>query len=523
MHPTPALKASSALLLTCGALGTFHLGFLFPAFWWLVLVHVGCLFELRRLPTARAAFYVGLAIGLGVFGPQMGFLWEIFKGAAIPLWLVLALFYAAFLLLLNRVESRWGTFRAGLLMPVLWCGIEYLRSEVWWLRFAWFTAGECLPPESTPRVLHRLGIYGLGFGLAWAAGQGATWVFATRRNDRMRAGLGFLAACMGFAALALWPLPRSNRDIPKTIQVAGLQLEFPSLPDILAGLDALIRSHPEAELLMLSEYSLEEPPPKALKAWCRRNGKWLVVGGKQPIGSGDSDGLGSTPSASSHTNAAVVGQVAAGNGLRWPRSGAPKERFHNTAFVISPNGAVVFQQAKSRPIQFFADGEPAPSQAVWDSPWGKLGIAICYDASYRQVMDPLIRLGATGLLIPTMDVEHWGEHEHRLNARMAVIRASEYRVPIFRVASSGISQLINPNGRETVTAPFPGPGHALAGPLTLAGSAPSVPLDAWLAPACTAATAAVILWLAIASRRKSQISDTAQDSRPDLPALDSSL
>jgi apolipoprotein N-acyltransferase len=274
---------------------------------------------------------------------------------------------------------------------------------------------------------------------------------------------------------------------------------------------------------MLSEYSLEEPPPKALKAWCRRNGKWLVVGGKQPIGSGDSDGLGSTPSASSHTNAAVVGQVAAGNGLRWPRSGAPKERFHNTAFVISPNGAVVFQQAKSRPIQFFADGEPAPSQAVWDSPWGKLGIAICYDASYRQVMDPLIRLGATGLLIPTMDVEHWGEHEHRLNARMAVIRASEYRVPRFRVASSGISQLINPNGRETVTAPFPGPGHALAGPLTLAGSAPSVPLDAWLAPACTAATAAVILWLAIASRRKSQISDTAQDSRPDLPALDSSL
>jgi predicted amidohydrolase len=265
---------------------------------------------------------------------------------------------------------------------------------------------------------------------------------------------------MGFAALALWPLPRSNRDIPKTIQVAGLQLEFPSLPDILAGLDALIRSHPEAELLMLSEYSLEEPPPKALKAWCRRNGKWLVVGGKQPIGSGDSDGLGSTPSASSHTNAAVVGQVAAGNGLRWPRSGAPKERFHNTAFVISPNGAVVFQQAKSRPIQFFADGEPAPSQAVWDSPWGKLGIAICYDASYRQVMDPLIRLGATGLLIPTMDVEHWGEHEHRLNARMAVIRASEYRVPIFRVASSGISQLINPNGQardRDSSVPRPGP------------------------------------------------------------------
>lgn len=523
MHPTPALKAKPAILLTFCALGSFHLAFLFPAFWWLVLVHLGCLFELRRLPTARQAFYVGLMTGLGVFGPQMGFLWEIFKGAAIPLWLVLALFHAAFLLLLNRVERRWGTFRASLLMPVLWCGVEYLRSEVWWLRFAWFTAGECLPPESAPQVLHRLGIYGLGFGLAWAASQGATWVFATGRKDRVRAGLGFLAACMGFAALALWPPPRSNRGIPKPIQVAGLQLEFPSLPDILAGLDALIRSHPEAELLMLSEYTLEGPPPKALKTWCQRNGKWLVLGGKQPIEPGDSDGRGSTPSANSIPNAAVADPAPAGNGLRWPRPGAPMERFHNTAFVIGTNGAVVFQQAKSRPIQFFADGEAAPSQAVWDSPWGKLGIAICYDASYRQVMDELIRLGATGLLIPTMDVEHWGEHEHRLNARMAVIRAAEYRVPIFRVASSGISQLIDANGQESATAPFPGQGHALAGPLERAVSDPSVPFDAWLAPACTAATAALILGLATGSRRKTQISTTAPDSRLDSPVTHSSL
>jgi apolipoprotein N-acyltransferase len=115
-------------------------------------------------------------------------------------------------------------------------------------------------------------------------------------------------------------------------------------------------------------------------------------------------------------------------------------------------------------------------------------------------MDGLIRQGAVALLIPTMDVEHWGAHEHGLNARMAVIRAAEYRVPIFRVASSGISQLIDRDGHEVATAPFPGPGETLAGTLALAGATPGVPPDAWLAPACTAAAAAMVLWLAIASR-----------------------
>jgi apolipoprotein N-acyltransferase len=218
-----------------------------------------------------------------------------------------------------------------------------------------------------------------------------------------------------------------------------------------------------------------------VKAWCQRNGKWLVVGGKQSIEPGSRRG--------------DEADSPAPEPLRLLTSAATKERFYNTAFVISTNGEVVFTQAKSRPIQFFADGEPAPSQRVWDSPWGKLGIAICYDASYRQVTDELIRQGAVALLIPTMDVTAWGEHQHRLNARMARIRAAEYRVPIFRVASSGISQIIDRTGREIATAPFPGQGEMIAGELRWTAKGGTVPLDEWIAPACTWATGGVMLWL----------------------------
>lgn len=486
-HRPGPLRPVAAALLAVGAIGAFHAAFMVPALGWLVLAYLGCLFALRRLASARQAFYVGLAIGVGVFVPQMGFLWIIFQAAAIPLWLILALFHAAFLLLLNRVEFRIGTKWAVTLAPVLWCGIEYFRSEVWWLRFAWFSAGSSLYDSMFP-LPGLLGVYGIGLGLLGFVG---LW-FMAANSPRKGRDLKLMVIATVVAGALLFPPSMAVQPRRPALKVAALQLEFPAIPDVLAGLDKLAKAHPEAELLMLSEYTFADgPPPPSVKAWCQRNGKWLVVGGKQPIEPGSRRGN----EAESPTHAP----------LRLLTSAATKERFYNTAFVISTNGEIVFTQAKSRPIQFFADGEPAPSQRVWDSPWGKLGIAICYDASYRQVTDELIRQGAVALLIPTMDVEQWGEYQHRLNARMARLRAAEYRVPIFRVASSGISQIIDRTGREIATAPFPGQGEMIAGDLRWSAKGGSVPLDSWLAPACTWATGGVMLWLgALAWRERRQ-------------------
>jgi len=144
---------------------------------------------------------------------------------------------------------------------------------------------------------------------------------------------------------------------------------------------------------------------------------------------------------------------------------ATNGNYYNTAFVIGTDGEIVFKQAKSVPIQFFKDGLPAREQKLWDSPWGKIGICICYDLSYSRVTDRLIRLGAQAIIAPTMDVADWGRHEHELHARIAPIRAAEYGVPIFRVASSGISQLVNRNGDVQASAPFPGELATISGVL----------------------------------------------------------
>jgi predicted amidohydrolase len=231
-------------------------------------------------------------------------------------------------------------------------------------------------------------------------------------------------------------------------------MEFPSEAEVLDRLNLLAHSHPETDLMVLSEYTFTEPVPEKVRQWCRDHHHYLVVGGTAP---------------------------------------APNNNFFDTAFVIGPNGEEVFRQGKAVPIQFLKDGLPALEQRVWDSPWGKIGFCVCYDLSYTRVTDRLVKLGAQALVVPTMDVVDWGLAQHRLHARVAPVRAAEYGIPIFRLASSGISQLVECSGQVSAAASCPGEGSVLNGTLVL-GPPGHMPFDRWLAPFATAATVLLLGW-----------------------------
>jgi apolipoprotein N-acyltransferase len=245
----------------------------------------------------------------------------------------------------------------------------------------------------------------------------------------------------------------------RELRVTGIQLEFPTEKEVLVWLTKTAQVYPNTDLFVLSEYTLEGAVPESLKNWCREHHHYLVVGGKEQAGND----------------------------------------FYNTAFVISPDGKIVFRQVKSVPIQFFKDGLPAPEQKVWDSPWCKLGICICYDLSYRRVTDRLVELGAEALIVPTMDVIDWGRHQHELHARIGPVRAAEYELPIFRLASSGISQAIDRSGQILGSAPCPGEAAVLTATLPLQPHG-RTPLDRWFAPLCTVTTCGLLLLMAITWR-----------------------
>jgi apolipoprotein N-acyltransferase len=116
------------------------------------------------------------------------------------------------------------------------------------------------------------------------------------------------------------------------------------------------------------------------------------------------------------------------------------------------------------------------------------------------VTDELVRLGAEALIVPTMDVADWGARQHQLHARVAPVRAREYGIPIFRLASSGVSQAVNRTGAVSATGPFPGEGAALATTLELRGPG-RLPVDHWLAPSCVVVVVVTIL-VRFSARRK---------------------
>ena len=45
----------------------------------------------------------------------------------------------------------------------------------------------------------------------------------------------------------------------------------PAPTEVLIRLNDLIRAHPDAELLVLSEYTFDGPVPAAVKEWCRES------------------------------------------------------------------------------------------------------------------------------------------------------------------------------------------------------------------------------------------------------------
>jgi apolipoprotein N-acyltransferase len=342
--------------------------------------------------------------------------------------------------------QRWGKTRALWLVPVVWTGLEYFRSELYYLKFSWLNIGYALPAWFS---FLGNGMYGLGFLIFATA---VVFVFILWRSKMALA----VALLMGLLFLLAASITWAERgSLP--LQIAGIQMEFPSPGGLSEALDKTLARNPDARIFVLSEYTLDGPVPDFLKQWCREHARFLVVGGKDPVGTND---------------------------------------YYNTAFVVGTNGEIVFHQAKCTPIQFFKDGLPAPTQEVWNSPWGKIGVCICYDLSYTRITDRLVKEGAQLLIVPTMDVEDWGRHQHELHARVAPVRAAEYGIPIFRLASSGISQAVTGSGRVVAKTSFPGSLDILSAQLRLPARG-SLPLDRFLAPVCTSITAVVMLILLV--------------------------
>jgi apolipoprotein N-acyltransferase len=450
MQPKP-LTIAGGLCLALLTVVSFHLAYLVAACPWCMVLFLYGLFRLAGLATGRQAFWFGMAVGLAAYSLHLAFFWTLFGPAAISLWCVLSFWLGLFVLVGRACLVRFGPVVWAVAAPFLWTGLEYFRSELYYLRFSWLNAGYAFSSSAGLPFLAGFGVYGIGFLLmAWAAYAGVAAQLST--VARLAAGVALAIV----STLPFW-LPATASPAVKPINVVGVQLEGAAAGQVKSALEAALKKHPRTDLFVLSEYAFKGPVPQPILNWCKERRQWLVAGGEDPI--------------------------------------SPAQ-YYNAVFVVGPDGAIAFQQAKCVPVQFMKDGLPAREQQLWNSPWGKLGFGICYDASYTRVTDELMRQGAQALIFPTMDNTEWGKAEHELHGRIAPMRAAEYAVPVFRLCSSGISQFAGRDGRILSSAPFPGQDALLCAAMELPARG-RMPLDRPLAEFSVVAAAALILFLTV--------------------------
>ncbi|MCH2206344.1 MAG: carbon-nitrogen hydrolase family protein [Lentisphaerales bacterium] len=378
--------------------------------------------------TKAYPFYGGLLNGLLISAVHLRFFYNIFQVGSLGLWLVLTFWTVLFCILGYFIQKKLKNAFAITTICTLHFFIEIIYCEVYPLKFTWLNTGFFTFKNPQLYGIGLLGIYGFSYLFFYTSV--AAW-----ESKKRQVTLPLLAILLILPQL-FTPSSVHNSNGPI---ISGIQLEFPDKDEVLKGLQKTYKKHPETDIFLLSEYTFLDEVPQEIKDWCRKNKKYLICGSKKYINK-------------------------------------KEDTYFNSATVINSNGEEKFNQAKSVPIQFFNDGSPAESQHLWESPWGKMGLAICYDLSYAFVIDELVRQGAQALIIPTMDAIHWGENQHHLHERVGPTKAVEYGVPIFKVSSSGISQFISGKGKILASAPFPGQGETLSARLPI-GKPGSLPQD----------------------------------------------
>lgn len=114
----------------------------------------------------------------------------------------------------------------------------------------------------------------------------------------------------------------------------------------------------------------------------------------------------------------------------------------NTAMVFTPSGELAFEYHKAIPVP----GEPIAAGdgeiKTVDTPFGRLGVIICFDADFPQLVRRARQRGVDILAIPAND---WRAITP-LHAQMARFRAIENGFSIVRATSNGQSLVADSTG-----------------------------------------------------------------------------
>jgi apolipoprotein N-acyltransferase len=271
--PSPAsLPARCGIAILSGV--AYALAFP-PLGWrWLVVPGIaGLLLALRGLRGAQARG-VGFLHGMAAYAVGVPWMWLLFGVQATALWAILALFTVAFAVMQSRAETHgWSGWRLTAFTLLNWGGWEFIRAEIFPLKFPWMTAGLAWGPN---RLLPWVGVYGVSalivLGISTLTSAPRKWKTA-----------GLLPLALLCAALIEGPDTLEKHD--KTIIVGAVQLEQGTLKRYAQMTRTL---EPDTDHVCWPEYALpydvraRKRDMEALQALCVERSITLTVG-RRPV------------------------------------------------------------------------------------------------------------------------------------------------------------------------------------------------------------------------------------------------
>ena len=386
----------------------------FPPYglWPLMLLAIPLLFLATTGTTTRRAFYLGMLHGLLAYGLSLYWLNRIFGPAAISLHGILALFTAGFCVVHNHFSKQVESAHLRVLLAAtLWTGIEFYRSELFYLRFPWITPGSALGPTFLSPIV---GVYGTSFLLIAAAAG-----LLHRRTIPWAAVL--LMGVLLLGAIRPGPVePAPDEGITVTL----VQCEGCSLETYVEMTRTAMTESPD--LVVWPEYSLPFDVRRSdvdfavLTGLCAELDTVLIVGTKTTMGPG-------------------------------------ARNWHNTALTIN-EGGVLGEYYKARPVHFFNDGIPGEDFDPIETGLGAIGTPICFDCDYSDVARTMASRGVEFFAVPSCDPAPWSEDQHVQHALLFRLRAAETARWLACAASSGVSQVVDPHGIVHASLPTMEPG-----------------------------------------------------------------
>ncbi|MGH8010867.1 MAG: apolipoprotein N-acyltransferase [Candidatus Binataceae bacterium] len=148
--------------------------------------------------------------------------------------------------------------------------------------------------------------------------------------------------------------------------------------------------------------------------------------------------------------------------------------FYNRAYLVSGKGKVegwydkirlvpfgeyvplrsVFGYFVNRVVKGFGDMFPGRVQTIFHVKGARLGVLICYESIFPNLARKAVKRGADILLNITNDAWYGESSAPYQLLAMSAMRSVETKVPTVRVANTGISAVIEPDGQITATTPL---------------------------------------------------------------------